>query len=110
MKAGIVIYRRIGTSPSVQWAHQDTGGILTKEVVQDVPPGRMVGDWPVQVFMSNGTQYFTGSSKSVSLGDSLLLTDRAMPNAPQHRAEFVGMGCQIDSDLMIASLEQSDAN
>ena len=111
MKAGMVIYRRGGTFLSGQWARQDTGGILAKELVQDVSPGPMVGDWPVQVFMPDGTQYFTGSLKSVSFGDSLILMwSGAMVNAPQQRAEFVGIGYQIDSDLMVASIEQSDAN
>jgi hypothetical protein len=111
MKAGIVIYRRDGTSLSGQWVHQDTGGILAKELVQDVSSGPMIGDWPVQVFLPDGTQYFTGNLQSVSLGDSLILTwNGAMVNTPQQPVEFIGIGYQIDSDLMVATFEQSDAN
>jgi hypothetical protein len=111
MKAGIVVYRRDGTSLSGQWTHEDTGGILAKELVQDVSPGPMVGEWPVEVFKPDGTEYFSGSLKSVSLGNSLILTwNGAMVNVPQQPAQFVGIGYQIDGNLMVASFEQADAN
>jgi hypothetical protein len=111
MKAGIVVYKRDGTSLSGQWTHEDTGGILARELVENVSPGPMVGDWPVVVFSPDGTEYFTGSLKSVSLGNSLILTwNGAMVNAPQQPARFVGIGYQIDSNLMVASFEQTEAN
>jgi hypothetical protein len=71
----------------------------------------MVGDWLVEVFMPDGTQYFTGSLKSISLGDSLILTwNGSIANVPQQPTEFVGIDYQIDGNLMVASFEQADAN
>jgi hypothetical protein len=106
INAGIVIYRRDGTSLSGQWTHQNTGGVLAKEMVHDVSPGPLVGNWPVEVFAPDGSQYFTGSLQSESLGASLTLTwTGAMVNAPQQPTQFVSIGYQIGSDLMVASFE-----
>ena len=111
INAGIVIYRRDGTSLSGQWTHQKIGGVLAKELVHGVSPGSMVGTWPVEVFAPDGSQYFTGSLQSVSLGNSLILTwNGAMVNAPETPAEFVGIGNQIDNDLMVASFEPPAKN
>jgi hypothetical protein len=111
MKARIVIYRRDGTSLSGQWTHQNTGGIFAKELVQEVSPGPMVGDWPIQVFMPGGTLYFSGNLKSVSLGNSLILTwNGAIVNATHRPAKFVGIGYQIDDNLMVASFEPGGSN
>jgi hypothetical protein len=109
MKAGIVIYRRDGTSLTGQWVHEHTGGMLAKELVQNVSSGPMVGDWPVQIFLPGDTQYFTGNLRSVHLADSLILTwSGTMVTLPQQHVEFVGIGYQIDDDLMVASFERSE--
>jgi hypothetical protein len=109
MKAGIAIYRRKGKSLSGQWTHEEIGGVLAEELVQDVAAGPMVGDWPVQVFSPDGSVSFTGRLRSVALGNSLLLTwDGNMADKPEQSAKFVGMGYQIDRDLMVASFEQTE--
>jgi hypothetical protein len=109
MKAGIVIYRRDGTSLSGQWTHGEIGGVLAKELVQDVAAGPMVGDWPVQVFLPDGNVSFAGRLRSVTFGNSLLLTwDGHMADRPPRPAKFVGVGYQINNDLMFASFEPAD--
>jgi hypothetical protein len=103
MKAGIVIYRRDGSSLSGQWTHQDIGGLLAKELVQNVPSGPMVGNWPVQVSAPDGSVIFTGWLQAATLGKSLLLTwDETMAGG---QPKFVGLGYQINDDLMVASFE-----
>ena len=111
INAGIVIYRRDGTSLSGQWTHQEIGGVFAKELVHGVSPGPMVGAWSVEVFAPDGSRYFTGSLKSVGLGKSQILTwNGAMANAPDKPVEFVGIGYQIDNDLMVASFEPATKN
>jgi hypothetical protein len=74
MNAGIVIYRRQGTSLAGQWTHEQIGGALATELVSDVPPGPLTGTWPVQIFNPDGSLEFTGRLRSVGLGSSLSLT------------------------------------
>ena len=43
VQAGIIIYRRSGTSLVGKWTHENVAGIFQKEIVRDVAPGTWEG-------------------------------------------------------------------
>jgi hypothetical protein len=98
VQAGIVMYRRSGTSLVGKWTHESVDGISQKEIVHDVSPGAWEGDWPVEVFKGDAL-IFQGRLSSIKLGDCLKLTWK------NDSSEFQGVGYVIDDETAAASFE-----
>ena len=107
MHAGLVIYKREGRSLVGQWSHENRGGMLAKETVDQVPAGALVGDWPVKTFSPDNRLLFSGRLKSVTLGGCLKLTWTGNLEEANEPAEFEGLGYQITDDLMFATFEST---
>jgi hypothetical protein len=107
MKAGIVVYRRGNGSLIGQWAHENTGGLLAREVVHDVSAGDWQGDWPVDIFLGDEI-FFKGRLNSAKFGDCLKLTWRGQLVKDGSSRTFQGVGCAIDNETLAASFEQID--
>jgi hypothetical protein len=106
MQSGIVVYRRNGTTLEGRWAHENTGAVLAKEIVSDVPIGACEGDWPVKIFIGNDdTLLFTGRLSSTRLGDCLKLTWQGNFVDGNKPGAFQGLGQQIDGELIAACFE-----
>jgi hypothetical protein len=108
VSAGIVFYRRSGNSLVGQWSHEDTGGALANEVIRDVPPDTLEGDWPVEISAPDGTNYFSGRVKLTKFGSCLSLVWEGAFVASGKLARFDGIGYAIDADSLCATFEQSD--
>jgi hypothetical protein len=109
MKAGIVVYRRSGTSLAGEWAHADTGGVLAKETVHDVRADTWEGDWPVEILTPDGQLLFAGRLNSVRLGDCLRLAWQGNFLQDNKPGTFQGLGRALGDDLMVASFEQTES-
>jgi hypothetical protein len=98
MQAGIVIYRRSGTSLVGKWTHESVNGISQREIVHDVLPGTWEGDWPVEIYKDDAA-IFQGRLSSVKFGDCLKLTWK------NDESEFQGVGYAIDAEMVAATFE-----
>ena len=107
MHAGLVIYNREGASLAGHWSHENRGGMLAKETVDQVSAGALVGDWPVKTFSPDDRLLFSGRLKSVALGSSLKLTWTGNLEEANEPAEFEGLGYQVSDDLMVATFERT---
>jgi hypothetical protein len=104
MAAGIVYYRRQGTTFAGRWSDASQHGALADELVRDVEPGATTGEWPVEVFLAAGPSIFTGTLSSAPLGECLQLTWRGKLSSGKD-AVFTGIGYAIDPDLICATFE-----
>lgn len=104
MEAGIVVYMRNAGSLIGKWAHEKTGGILSREIVHDVAEGVWEGHWPVDIFAGEDL-FFQGTLRSVKLGNCLKLTWRGkFKDGSLHTYE--GIGYVIDATTAAASFEE----
>ena len=111
MQAGIVIYRRHGNQLVGQWSHADEpiGGMLANEIVHDVAPNALEGDWPVEIFAPpapGGPIYFTGRLRASKLGDCVKLVWEGTFVKDGAPARFEGIGLASGPDLLSATFEK----
>lgn len=107
MKAGIVVYKRDGTSLVGKWSHAKIDGKLADETVHDVPAGALEGNWPVKISGPAGQLYFTGRLTSVKFGDCLKLAwTGTFPDGKP--GLFEGIGYATDRDSISATFEEID--
>ncbi|MER9227041.1 hypothetical protein NKI39_15645 [Mesorhizobium sp. M0664] len=109
MKAGIVIYKRVGTLLVGKWAHEDSLGLFSEEIVRDVQLGTWEGDWPVEIFQERKL-IFRGRLNSVKLGDCLKLKWQQEPDSDGGARIFQGIGYAIDAETVAASFELIEPN
>lgn len=106
MQAGIVVYQRKGNQLVGQWSHEKTGGALASEIVHDVAPGALEGDWPVEIFDPLGKPYFTGRLNSSKWGGCVRLTWQGNFLDDGKSARFEGIGYASGADMLSATFEQ----
>src|SRR5262245_60525604 len=109
MQAGIVVYRRLGNQLVGQWSHEKTGGSLANEIVHEVAPNALEGDWPVEIFLPpapTGEIYFTGRLRSSNLGDCVKLVWEGNFVKDGKPARFEGIGMASGPDLLMATFEE----
>ena len=103
MEAGIVVYKRSAGSLIGKWAHEKTGGMLSREIVRDVAKGAWEGLWPVEIFAGDDL-FFQGTLRSVKFGDCLKLTWRGkFKDGSVHT--YQGIGYVIDAETAAATFE-----
>ena len=104
MQAGIVVYQRQGNQLVGRWSHQNNNGVLADEIVHDVAPGAVEGDWPVEIFEPNGKLQFTGRLNSSKWGDCVKLSwTGSLSNGTS--ASFEGIGTASGADILSATFE-----
>jgi hypothetical protein len=106
MQAGIVVYQRKGNQLVGQWSHEKIEGALANEIVHDVAPGALEGDWPVEIFAPDGSLYFTGRLSSAKWGGCVKLSWQGSFLADGTSARFEGIGYASGPDLLSATFEQ----
>jgi len=104
MQAGIVVYQRQGNQLVGQWSHESRGGKLMKEIVDDVAPGPLEGEWPVKIFDEAGELEYTGRLQSSKLGDCVKLVWEGNFVKNKTSLRFEGIGYAY-GDLLSASFE-----
>ena len=103
MEAGIVVYQRQGNQLVGQWSHENEDGKLAKEIVHDVAPGSLEGDWPVEIFKHTGELFYSGRLHSSKFGDCLkLVWEGKLTNGGPLRFEGIGYA---HGDLVSATFE-----
>jgi hypothetical protein len=104
MQAGIVVYQRQGNQLVGLWSHEEIGGAPASEIVHDVAPGPLEGDWPVEIFAPGGAPYFTGRLSSTKLGSCVKLIWKGsfLGGKP---ACFEGIGYASGADTLSATFE-----
>jgi hypothetical protein len=109
MQAGIVVYQRQGNQLVGQWSHEKTGGALANEIVHDVAPGPLEGDWPVEIFVPGGKLYFTGRLSSSKLGSCVKLIWEGSFVDDGKPGRFEGIGYASGADVLSATFEEITA-
>jgi hypothetical protein len=99
------LYQRQGNQLVGRWSHELNDGVLANEIVHDVAPGALEGDWPVEIFKPDGKPYFTGRLNSSKWGDCLKLAWKGSFLANGTSASFEGIGYASGPDTLSATFE-----
>ena len=105
MEAGIVVYQRQGNQLVGKWSHEKTNGKLADQIVRDVAPGPLEGDWPVEIYIQPNVLYFTGHLHSSKLGDCVKLVWQGNFKKDGTPGRFEGIGYEY-GDLLSATFEE----
>ena len=106
MIAGVVYYHRKEDSLVGQWTHADIGGNLADERVLNVKPGAIEGTWPVEIHTPDGKLMYSGDLTSKKLGSALSLEWNGQFVESKKDGKFIGIGIELEADLIVASFEQ----
>jgi ketosteroid isomerase-like protein/mannose-6-phosphate isomerase-like protein (cupin superfamily) len=106
--AGIVSYKiKQDGSLEGRWTHPALQGKMATERVWGGTPGKLSGNYNVEIYTSDTEKLFEGSLTINVLGEAYILTWSGIQLLPKRRrARFTGIGAVENTDTLVATFQE----